>query len=255
MKYLCYVAIDKNDHSLLKSYHRALNLQAKVCDSSSHWSLSPPETTPTTATHELFPQPSHICQWCLIPCSLRCSKVRQTELILVTPEKAVLLYGLFAYLHTLLCSPDPWWIDSTQDQKSHSQWKVRFFVPALRAQSVQQGSHELAQGKNKEEDEEGRPPSQFKEAHHTINIVVPATWKGAPSVPSDFKGRWAHASESSRVWCEESWWDLFLLFSRNKCPFPNTPCFWEKQILKGHFHDSENEVNPTLTRHLFPLHQ
>lgn len=26
MQYLCYVAVGKNDHSLLKSYHRALNL-------------------------------------------------------------------------------------------------------------------------------------------------------------------------------------------------------------------------------------
>lgn len=113
------------------------------------------------------------------------------------------------------------WFCSIQDQKSHSQWEVRFFVPALRAESVQQGWHELAQRKyKKEEDEEGRPPSQFKSAHHTFNIVVPITWKGAPSVPSDFKERWAHASESSRVWCEESWWDLSLLFSPNKCPFP-----------------------------------
>lgn len=96
------------------------------------------------------------------------------------------------------------------------------------------GVHELAQGKGKnqkeEEQEEGRPPSsiaansQFKAAHHTFSIVVPKTWKGAPSIPSDFGGGGGGFTHEKVEECDVKW-DLSLLFSPIKCPFPFPQCF------------------------------
>lgn len=129
----------------------------------------------------------------------------------------------------MLTWPSVDWFCSAGDQKSHKQWKVRCCLPALRAESVQQGWRELAQGKNQkveEQNEEGRLPSSvvancpFKPGHSTFHLIVPTTWKGASSILSDFRGRWAHTPEGSRVWCEESWQYLSLLFSPHNCPFP-----------------------------------
>lgn len=174
------------------------------CDSSSHWSLSPSDTAPTASTHNLFPQPSHICPWNLISCSLGCSKARQTEIILVTPKKQCSMisllictgYGAHLTFADLI-------LLNKQSEKPHQE-KVRSFLPALGAESFQQGWHELAQGKGKKwEEEKGRPPSSIAAnwLKHIIPPFVPVSSKEAPNISSEIRGRQPPTSESSRGGC------------------------------------------------------
>lgn len=98
----------------------------------------------------------------------------------MTPKTAALLCGVSAYPHWFdTCLTFGELILLNRRSEKPQPVKSKVFLTAVKAKSVQQGLHELAQGKGKnheeEEKKEGRPlssmvtNSQFKAAQHTFN--------------------------------------------------------------------------------------